>query len=192
MGNCSTGEKGRCVWWSAPRAGGALCPGRALCPGGALRPGCVLYSGGAHVAYQNAHDKRAAKLRVSQQAWETAWERRGSGFDSCAKQWRLFADIMNDVGASAPSNSLPTVPLSLSFGQTARPQYLNSLPTVPLPLVRPACSSAPSQQPAIFPPSPPVRAACSSAPSRQPGTRPPPSPHGPPARPHQHFRHRLL
>ena len=22
----------------------------------------------------------------------------GSGFDSCAKQWRLFADIMNDIG----------------------------------------------------------------------------------------------
>lgn len=25
----------------------------------------------------------------------------GSGFDSCAKQWRLYADVTNDLGATA-------------------------------------------------------------------------------------------
>ncbi len=31
----------------------------------------------------------------------------GSGFDSCAKQWRLFADIMNDLGEFQDSLTIP-------------------------------------------------------------------------------------
>ncbi len=48
----------------------------------------------------------------------------GSSFDSCAKQWRLFADVTNDVGMAVELAS-PLLPASFflpiaCFGSIAR------------------------------------------------------------------------
>lgn len=47
----------------------------------------------------------------------------GSGFDSCAKQWRLFADVTNDIGMAVElaSPAFPGLFLALAcFGSIAR------------------------------------------------------------------------